>query len=121
MIELANSLINEDRLHELTLKPQLERLNLRQIVRVPMHVETDRVELHVADNGPGIPDSKKEWVFERFHVGAYLDSAESDAPISTSRGPGLSIVQDIAHAHGEKAAVRDIHPHGAMLVLILSL
>lgn len=177
MIRLANDLINEDRLHELALKPHLAVLDLRQLVAevvarypseselvseltaAPLHIRgdaallgialhnlidnalrhgrpterqpqrvtvtlqahVDHVELQVADNGPGIPDSKRESVFERYHAGPYRDSSESDAPISTSSGLGLSIVQDIAHAHGGKAAVRDIHPHGAMLVLILPL
>lgn len=177
MIGLANDLINEDRLHELALKPHLAVLDLRQLVAevvarypsepelvselpaTPLHIRgdaallgialhnlidnalrhgrptepqhqrvtvtlqahVDHVELQVADNGPGIPDSKRESVFERYHAGPYRDSSESDAPMSTSSGLGLSIVRDIAQAHGGEAAVRDVHPHGAMLVLILPL
>ena len=175
MIGLANDLINEDRLHELALKPHMAVLDLRQLaaevmaryganpevvaelgtgplpitgdsallgialhnlidnalrhgqpaaperplIRVSLQVLPDHVEFQVADNGPGIPESKKEWVFERYHAGAYRDSSESDGPPSTSSGLGLAIVQDIAHAHGGQARVRDNQPHGAILVLSL--
>ena len=175
MIGLANDLINEDRLHELALKPHMAVLDLRQLasdvlaryganpevvaelgtgplpitgdsallgialhnlidnalrhgqpaaperplIRVSLQVLPDHVEFQVADNGPGIPDGKKEWVFERYHAGAYRDSSESDGPPSTSSGLGLAIVQDIAHAHGGQARVRDNQPHGAILVLSL--
>ena len=175
MITLANDLINEDRLHELALRPHMAVLDLRQLaaevmaryganpevaaelgtgplhitgdsallgialhnlidnalrhgqaaaperplIRVSLQVLPDHVEFQVADNGPGIPESKKEWVFERYHAGAYRDSSESDGPPSTSSGLGLAIVQDIAHAHGGQARVRDNQPHGTILVLSL--
>jgi signal transduction histidine kinase len=90
-----------------------------QLILVSLQVQTDRVEFQVADNGPGIPDSKKEWVFERYHAGPYRDSKDSDDKESTSSGLGLSIVQDIAQAHGGQALVRDKQPHGAILVLSL--
>ena len=175
MIGLANDLINEDRLHELALKPHMAVLDLRQLaaevmaryganpevvaelgtgplpitgdsallgialhnlidnalrhgrpsgpenqlILVSLQVQTDHVEFQVADNGPGIPDGKKEWVFERYHADPYRDSKDSDDKQSTSSGLGLSIVQDIAHAHGGRALVRDKQPHGATLVLSL--
>jgi signal transduction histidine kinase len=175
MIGLANDLINEDRLHELALKPHMAALDLRHLasdvlaryganpevvaelgtgplqitgdtallgiafhnlidnalrhgqpaaperplIRVSLQVQTDHVEFQVTDNGPGIPDSKKEWVFERYHAGPYRDSKDSDDKESTSSGLGLSIVQDIAHAHGGQAFVRDNQLHGAILVLSL--
>lgn len=175
MIGLANDLINEDRLHELALKPHMAAQDLRQLVvdvlaryaanpevvadlpagplritadaallgialhnlidnalrhgrpaepecqviHVSLQVQTDRIELQVADNGPGIPDGKKEWVFERYHADPYRDSPDSDGKASTSSGLGLSIVQDIALAHGGRALVRDAQPHGAVLVLSL--
>ena len=177
MIGLANDLINEDRLHELALKPHIQAMDLRQLVadvvarysgeselvsdlpasplhirgdaallgialhnlidnalrhahptppevpliRVSLHIQTDHVELNVADNGPGIADSKKEWVFERYHAGQYHDFNDGDAGVSTSSGLGLSIVQDIAQAHGGRTMVRDVLPHGALLSLILPL
>jgi signal transduction histidine kinase len=73
----------------------------------------------LADNGTGISDSKKEWVFERYHAGTYRDSRDSDGEESTSSGLGLSIVQDIAQAHGGQVFVRDSQPHGAILAFRL--
>jgi signal transduction histidine kinase len=84
-------------------------------------MQGDHVELSVADNGPGIPDSKKEWVFERYHAGPYRDFNDGDGRVSASSGLGLSIVQDIAQAHGGRTMVRDVLPHGALLSLILPL
>lgn len=177
MIGLANDLINEDRLHELALKPHIQAMDLRQLVadvvarysgeselvsdlpasplhirgdaallgialhnlidnalrhahptppevpliRVSLHMQGDHVELSVADNGPGIPDSKKEWVFERYHAGPYRDFNDGDGRVSASSGLGLSIVQDIANAHSGRTMVRDVLPHGALLSLILPL
>lgn len=52
--------------------------------------------LRVEDNGPGIPESERERVFERFHrvLGNGVEGS----------GLGLSIVREIARAHG--ASVR---------------
>ena len=175
MIGLANDLINEDRLHELALKPHSAALDLHQLavevmarysadpqvvadlpegplyitgdsallaialhnlidnavrhgrphepehqrVSVSLKVLPGHVELQVADNGPGIAESKRESVFERYHAGPYRDFNDNEGKASTSSGLGLSIVQDIAHAHGGHALVRDNKPHGAMLVLSL--
>jgi two-component system, sensor histidine kinase LadS len=90
-----------------------------QRITVTLQAQSDHVELQVTDNGPGIPDSLKQRVFDRYHAGAYRDSTDNDATMSTSSGLGLSIVQDIAQAHGGRAVVRDAYPHGAMLVLSL--
>jgi two-component system sensor histidine kinase TctE len=49
-------------------------------------------ELSVTDNGPGIAESERERIFERFHRGA-TESAEGC-------GLGLAIVREIATAHG---------------------
>ncbi|PWF23266.1 ATP-binding protein [Corticimicrobacter populi] len=53
--------------------------------------QDQRVELSVADNGPGIPESEYERIFERFYRLA-------NTPVAGS-GIGLSLVQRIAHWH----------------------
>ena len=48
--------------------------------------------LQVQDNGPGIPESEREKVFERFH-------RVKGAP-GSGAGLGLAIVREIVHRHG---------------------
>jgi two-component system sensor histidine kinase TctE len=53
-------------------------------------------ELSVTDDGPGIAESERERIFERFHRGATVDAEGC--------GLGLAIVREIATVHG--AAVK---------------
>jgi signal transduction histidine kinase len=80
-------------------------------VSVSLLVGTSEVELHVADQGPGIPDADKESIFERF----FSSRGEHGA------GLGLSIVQIIARSHGGRAYARDNAPKGAIMVISLAL
>jgi len=72
--------------------------------------EGEQVVLTVADHGPGIPESERERVFERFHrlVGA-------DIPGS---GLGLAIVREIVAQHHGGVALTDT-PGGGLTVRIL--
>lgn len=58
--------------------------------------EAPTVFLEVSDNGPGVPATERDAIFERFHRVA-------DTPVRGS-GIGLSLVADIARAH--KATVQ---------------
>ncbi|MFC6973842.1 sensor histidine kinase [Halomicroarcula sp. GCM10025709] len=57
---------------------------------------------YVADDGPGVPESEREQVFER----GYTTS-------SRGTGFGLTIVEDIAHAHGWSVALTESEAGGA--------
>ena len=57
------------------------------------------VEIHVSDNGIGIPDGQHDQVFDSFH------RAHKDGYRGT--GLGLSIVKRIVERHGGTAAARD--------------
>ncbi|WP_353952266.1 HAMP domain-containing sensor histidine kinase [Knoellia sp. S7-12] len=57
--------------------------------------DADWVKLTVADDGPGVPETLQESVFERFTRG---DEARTRA--SGSTGLGLSIVDAVAKSHG---------------------
>ncbi|MCD8076266.1 MAG: HAMP domain-containing histidine kinase [Lachnospiraceae bacterium] len=69
--------------------------------------------IRVIDNGPGIPDSEKEAVFERFHR---LDPSRKD---KSHFGLGLCIAREIVRLHHGSLTVRDTPGGGATFTLIL--
>ena len=66
----------------------------------------------IDDDGPGIPDEKREEVFKPF---VRLDAARNQDESGT--GLGLSIARDIARSHGGDIALQD-SPMGGLRVLI---
>lgn len=60
-------------------------------------------EVSVADNGPGIADSEKGKVVERFYRG---DASRGTPGV----GLGLSLVQAVAKLHGGSLSLSDQHP-----------
>jgi signal transduction histidine kinase len=69
------------------------------------------VEIAVADDGPGISDSEKAKVFERFYRG----DASRGTP---GAGLGLSLVQAVAKLHGSVLELSDRRP-GLCVMLVL--
>ncbi len=74
----------------------------RHRVSLDIGARDGAAEVVVADDGPGIPADKREWVFERF---ARLDDARGRR--SGGTGLGLAIVGEIARAHGGSVRVAD--------------
>jgi two-component system phosphate regulon sensor histidine kinase PhoR len=72
------------------------------------------VEVHVQDDGPGLPVEAVERVFERFYR---VDKARSREQGGT--GLGLSIVKHIVQAHGGKAWVKSEPGKGAAFFFTL--
>jgi two-component system OmpR family sensor kinase len=78
-------------------------------------VSPGSVRFAVVDDGPGIPPTERERVFERFHR---VDSDRSRA--SGGAGLGLAIVRAVAEAHGGTVRVADRNGRpGARIELIL--
>ena len=70
--------------------------------------------IEVEDDGPGIPDSEKEKVFEAFYRSAAARDLDSEG-----MGLGLSIARSIILAHGGTIELRDHHPHGLTVRIVL--
>lgn len=69
-------------------------------VRIETSVKRSEAVIRVCDNGPGIPESERERIFERFY------RAEGTKTIPGT-GLGLAIVRRVAELHGGKPSVSD--------------
>jgi len=71
-------------------------------VTISLHSQGDLVEVELCDEGPGIPESEREKVFERFH-----SVRPEDENFGNHSGLGLAIARTIVDAHDGTLAVRD--------------
>ncbi|MEV6960484.1 ATP-binding protein [Streptomyces sp. NPDC051207] len=85
-----------------------------QTIRIGSRADGTRVELYVADSGPGVRPQDAEVIFERFRRGTARRGARS-----SGAGLGLSIVRAIAEAHGGRIGLRETEGGGATFVLTL--
>jgi two-component system OmpR family sensor kinase len=58
--------------------------------------------LRVVDTGPGIPETERELVFQRFYRGQQAPSTSAD---TSGTGLGLAIVRAIAERHGARVSL----------------
>ena len=72
-------------------------------VRVACAVVRGRPVLSVVDDGPGVPDSERERLFDRFHR---LEASRS----TPGSGLGLSMVAAVARLHGAEVTLHDADP-----------
>lgn len=79
-------------------------------VVVTLQREKDRVELRVADDGPGIAPQDRERVFERFYRGAGSDA--------TGTGLGLAIVTKAVHSMGGTIHVENGYDNGGVAFVV---
>jgi signal transduction histidine kinase len=83
-------------------------------IELGARVERDQIVLSVADQGPGIPESDLERIFERFYR---VDKSRTRDPGGT--GLGLSIVKHLVELHGGRVAVGNRQPQGAVFTILL--
>ena len=85
-------------------------------IRITAIQQKKAAEICVSDDGPGIPDERKERVFEMFFTGSNLigDSRRS-------LGLGLTLCQAIIHAHHNEMTLKDNLPHGCIFSFTLPL
>ncbi|MEU0989914.1 ATP-binding protein [Streptomyces sp. NPDC005953] len=72
----------------------------------------DRVEVRVADRGPGVPDEEKERIFEPFQ-------RYGDAPRGAGVGLGLAVARGFTEAMGGTLTAEDTPGGGMTMVLTL--
>jgi two-component system sensor histidine kinase ChvG len=85
-------------------------------IEIAVSVSDETVELAVSDHGPGIPDTARERVFERFH-----SVRPAGEEFGQHSGLGLAIARTIVEAHAGSltATARDDGGAGARLVVTL--
>ena len=83
-------------------------------IRVATRQEGSFAVFSVADDGPGIPDSEKEHIFQMFYTGA---AAVADS--RRSLGLGLSLCKSIVKAHGGEISVADNNPCGTVFTFTI--
>lgn len=84
-------------------------------VRVGAALAPAEVRLWVEDEGPGVLESERSLVFQKFFRG----SASTATPGGT--GIGLAITQEIVHFHGGRIWIEDARPRGARFSIALPL
>lgn len=77
-------------------------------VRLDWRLAGQFAELRVTDNGPGVPASQRQQIFDPFYT---------TRPEGT--GLGLAVVRSVAEAHGGEVRVEQNLPRGARFVLRL--
>jgi two-component system sensor histidine kinase KdpD len=115
-----------DDVSQLSADPELASLALRQLIGnavkysppastigISVAESDSMITVKVVDEGPGIPASELNAIFERFYRGS---RARESLP---GMGLGLSIARDIANAHGGSLKAENRPSGGAQFVLIL--
>jgi two-component system NtrC family sensor kinase len=100
---LLNLLINAEQ--ALTATTGKRAITIRTLT-----TSNERVQLQVADTGPGIPLDIQEKIFDPFFT---------TKPEGTGTGLGLSICYGIAHDHGGRITVHSVPGHGATFTVDL--
>lgn len=83
-------------------------------VKLGLSLSGKTVSVTVEDNGPGIPDSDKERIFERFYR---LD--DSRARDTGGTGLGLAIAKEAVVLHGGEIVIKDAEDGGSVFVINL--
>ena len=86
------------------------------IVEARLLKETKRVEVSIADNGPGIPGKDLAKIFDKFHQSSGKKAAETKGT-----GLGLAIAKEIVTLHKGKIRAESAEGQGAKFIFTLPL
>jgi PAS domain S-box-containing protein len=78
-------------------------------VRIDCRETDTHVSVHIADDGPGVPDDRKDVIFGK----------GSKGPESPGTGVGLHLVYALVEQYGGDVWIEDNEPHGAVFVVEL--
>jgi signal transduction histidine kinase len=84
------------------------------LVEVAARTENGHVQVAVSDNGPGVPEAEREFVFDKFYRGR--DAIRHG---EAGSGLGLAIVKSLVELHGGSIHVENSQPRGARFVVLL--
>ena len=84
-----------------------------KMIAVKLESNNNKMEISIEDDGPGIPEDKREEVFKAFYR---ID--ESRNKETGGVGLGLSIAKDVITSHGGKIELSDSVELGGLRVLI---
>lgn len=85
-----------------------------QTVRMGLEVEGRHVLVWVEDEGPGVPEEERSRIWEPY----FRRPVHRESAVAGS-GIGLSVVQDVAEAHGGSVRVEQAEEGGARFVIDL--
>lgn len=83
-------------------------------IRVELDRQGDFVKIDIHDNGPGIPEKKLPFIFDRFYR---VDKERTKDLLST--GLGLAIAKELIEAHGGKITATSVEQVGSCFSIIL--
>ncbi|RZJ56863.1 MAG: HAMP domain-containing histidine kinase, partial [Flavobacterium sp.] len=89
---------------------------IQPLVTLTFEVGTKEIAIVVTDNGPGIPDTEKEKIFDQF----YRVSTGNIHDVK-GYGLGLSYVKKVVVAHNGSIAVENNNPSGSIFKILLPL
>ena len=83
-------------------------------IRISSAREGSFARITVSDDGPGIPDAEKKYVFAMFYSGR-----KKVTDSKRSLGLGLALCRSIIRAHGCEITLTDNEPHGSCFTFTL--
>lgn len=83
-------------------------------IRTELYLKDGYFCIDISDNGPGIPEDKLPYIFNRFYR---IDTERTKDLAST--GLGLAIAKELVEAHGGKIAVSSIAGSGTRFTIML--